>query len=113
MMENHPHVTNLPDQVRCSSHPIGLRSSFRLIHRRRKLTAKTGVQKVFSAQTCFLEGGFSCQPRRRGHPASLMLSNNPRKEITVTAPSATNHSTRWRAEMEARRCPQAPSKSDA
>ena len=55
-MATHAHVTKRPLQVRCSSQPIGLRSSFRRIQPSKNTRHSTGVQKVPPPKL----------PRRRG-----------------------------------------------
>src|SRR6267154_1092765 len=85
---NQPQVTSRPLQVRCSNQPIGLRSSFRSIHRRKKATHTMGVQNVFSHHTCAAEGGSSCQTRSVFRPASVVASSKASRESDVISPIA-------------------------
>jgi len=61
---NQPQVTRRPLQVRCSSQPMGLRSSFRRIQRRKKPSQKTGVQSLRRHTSRRAEAVSSCQERR-------------------------------------------------
>src|SRR6266702_3166425 len=81
---NQPQVTNRPLHVRCSNQPIGLRSSFRSIQRRKKATHTMGVQNVFSHHTCAADGGSSCQTRSVFRPASVIASAKASRERDVT-----------------------------
>src|SRR5205085_7549229 len=80
MTPNQAQVINRPLQVRCSSQPIGLRSSFRRIQRRKKSSQMTGVQNVFSNQRCRAEGGSSCQTRAVFAPAARAAKAKASKE---------------------------------
>src|SRR5882724_1400265 len=83
---NQPQVTSRPLQVRCSNQPIGLRSSFRSIQRRKKATHTMGVKNVFSHHIWVIEGGWSCQPRSVLRPASIIASIKASRERDVTRP---------------------------
>src|SRR6266403_802985 len=82
---NHPHVTNLPLQVRCSSQPTGFRSSLRRIQRRKKESHTIGWQKVRWNHTCSLEGGLSCQELRVFAPAATIDRTRIKKENSVAS----------------------------
>src|SRR5207244_4667151 len=87
---NQPQVTKLPLQVRCSSQPMGLRSSLRRIQRRKKESQSTGVQNVFNHQSWRREGGCSCQAREVFNPASRIASIKMSSEISVSWPTTRN-----------------------
>src|SRR5436190_8076051 len=97
---NHPQVTNLPLQVRCSSQPMGLRSSFRSIQRRKKESQNIGVQKVLCHLSCNCDGGRSCQARLVWPPASTIASISPNSDRAVTKPMPQSN---WTVEGEKKR----------
>jgi len=78
---NQPHVTNLPVHVRCSSQPMGLRSSFPRNHRWKKESANLGVQNTRFHHSWTREGGSSRQLRATFQPAMTPAS---KRTITET-----------------------------
>src|SRR5436305_15116608 len=88
---NQPQVTSRPLQVRCSNQPIGLRSSFRSIQRRKKATHTIGVQNVFSHHACAADGGLSCQTRSVLRPATVIARSKTSRERDVTRPIAQSN----------------------
>ena len=81
-----PQVTRRPLQVRCSSQPMGLRSSLRRSHPRKKATPTTGVQKTRCHQSRKAEGGSSCQARRVFWPASTTAAANASRKPQQALP---------------------------
>src|SRR5438094_5085024 len=88
MTASQPHVTRRPVHRRCSSQPIGLRSSFQRIQRRNNVSQIIGVQNVDCHQSRALEGGLSCHTRRVLFAAIRIVSSNPSTEKLVRRPIA-------------------------
>src|SRR5688572_8198669 len=107
IVANHPQVANRPLQVRRSSQPIGLRSSFRCIHFRRKDSQNTGVRNVSRNHTSLLLKGCSDQERAIFLPASSMATTSPKVE---KAPNRAVIQRTWLTEKNACNAPQVPSK---
>src|SRR3989442_702302 len=85
---NQPQVTNRPVQVRCSSQPIGFRSNFRSIHRRKNFSQNIGVQNVVCHHSSSFEAGRSCQTRLVFRPAIAIAKNKTSREMAVIKPMA-------------------------
>src|SRR4051812_1610249 len=99
MIASQPQITSRPVQVRCSNHPIGLRSNFRPTQPRKKLSQTKGVQNVFSNQSCRFEGGSSCQERRILFPAIKTATARTTQEKAVTCAMAQSN---WLGELNRR-----------
>src|SRR5882724_5757918 len=84
MTANQLHITSRPDQVRCSSQPMGLRSSLWRIQRRRKPAQITGVHNFCSSHSRRADLGSSCQTRRSRQAANPMADTSIRMDRMAT-----------------------------